>query len=113
MSFYDDRKFLLSHIHHSFITCDDTGMCEMAMLNEVVTDKALSQGDSSRPEFKILDYNAESDFLEGGQSYDIVSGMGFIGGHRHRSNTAQRLEKLENQCKNKPRLLIFSGRSAQ
>ncbi|GIY32823.1 target of rapamycin complex 2 subunit MAPKAP1 [Caerostris darwini] len=104
MSFYDDRKFLLSHIHHSFITCDDTGMCEMAMLNEVVTDKALSQGDSNRPEFKILDYNAESDFLEAGQSYDIVSGMGFIGGHRHRSNTAQRLEKLKKDRQNQAKI---------
>lgn len=36
MAFYDDKKFLLSHIRHSFITCDDTGMCEMVMLNELI-----------------------------------------------------------------------------
>ncbi|GBL97706.1 Target of rapamycin complex 2 subunit MAPKAP1 [Araneus ventricosus] len=104
MAFYDDRKFLLSHIHHSFITCDDTGMCEMAMLNELVTDKALCQGDDNRPELKILDYYAESDLLEAGQSYDIVSGMGFIGGHRHRSNTAQRLEKLKKDRQNQAKI---------
>ncbi|GFS72957.1 target of rapamycin complex 2 subunit MAPKAP1 [Nephila pilipes] len=104
MAFYDDRKFLLSHIHHSFITCDDTGMCEMVMLNEIVTDKVLCQEDNTRPEIKILDYYAESDLLEAGQSYDIVSGMGFIGGHRHRSNTAQRLEKLKKDRQNQAKI---------
>ena len=56
MAFYDDKRFILSHIRHSFITCDDTGkkvkmnvslllsisfiiilllgMCETVMLNE-------------------------------------------------------------------------------
>ncbi|KAG8199423.1 hypothetical protein JTE90_000291 [Oedothorax gibbosus] len=95
MAFYDDRKFLLSHIHHSSITCDDTGMCEMAMLNEIVTDRALSPQDDNYERLKVVDYFAQSELLEAGHSYDIVSGMGFIGGHRHRSNTAQRLEKLK------------------
>lgn len=36
MAFYDDKRFILSHIRHSFITCDDTGMCETVMLNENV-----------------------------------------------------------------------------
>lgn len=36
MAFYDNPRFLLSHIRHSFITCDDTGMCEMVMLHEVI-----------------------------------------------------------------------------
>lgn len=34
MSLCDDKRFILSHIRHSFITCDDTGMCETVMLNE-------------------------------------------------------------------------------
>lgn len=101
MAFYDDRKFLLSHIHHSFITCDDTGMCEMAMLNEVVTDSALHDSSvEDSPQSKVLDYYSntlESELLEAGQSYDIVSGMGFLGGHRNRSNTAQRLERMKKE----------------
>lgn len=36
MAMFDDRRFILSHIRHSFITCDDTGVCELAMLNEVM-----------------------------------------------------------------------------
>lgn len=100
MAFYDDHRFLLSHIHHSFITCDDTGMCEMAMLNEVVTDKFQSKDSQQEPEEKILNYYSEameSELLEAGQSYDVTTGIGFIGGHRHRSNTAQRLERLRKE----------------
>lgn len=36
MALFDDRRFLLSHINHSFITGDDTGICEMVMLDEDV-----------------------------------------------------------------------------
>lgn len=100
MAFYDDPKFLLSHIHHSFITCDDTGMCEMAMLNEVVTDHTAPVDGTQGPDQKVLNYYSdalESELLEAGQSYDVASGMGFIGGHRHRSNTAQRLERLKKE----------------
>lgn len=33
MALFDDRRFLLSHINHSFITGDDTGICEVVMLD--------------------------------------------------------------------------------
>jgi hypothetical protein len=46
MAFYDDRKFILSHIRHSFITCDDTGMCEMVMLNESMQNHYIDDPDS-------------------------------------------------------------------
>lgn len=36
MAMFDDRRFLLSHINHSFITGDDTGICEVVMLDEDV-----------------------------------------------------------------------------
>lgn len=34
MALYDDKRFILSHIRHSFITCDDTGMCETVMMQD-------------------------------------------------------------------------------
>lgn len=46
MAFYDDKKFILSHIRHSFITCDDTGMCEMVMLNESMQKHFPEEEDS-------------------------------------------------------------------
>lgn len=106
MAFFDDRQFLLSHIHHSFITCDDTGMCEMVMLNELITDKSLTKTtdtedcENDEQIAKVLDYYSsflDSELLEAGQSVDIVSDMALIGAHRHRSNTAQRLERLKKE----------------
>lgn len=47
MTFFDDRRFLLSHIRHSFITCDDTGMCEMVMLNETMPHRSYNESYAS------------------------------------------------------------------
>src|SRR5579884_3991757 len=45
MAMFDDRSFLLSHIRHSFITCDDSGVCEMALLNEIIPHHLPSEPD--------------------------------------------------------------------
>lgn len=34
MAIYDNKHWLLSHIRNSFISTDDTGMCEIVMLGE-------------------------------------------------------------------------------
>ena len=34
MALLDDPNFIIAHLRHSFITSDDTGMCEMAIMNE-------------------------------------------------------------------------------
>lgn len=59
MALFDDRRFLLSHINHSFITGDDTGICEVVMLDEDVFEnqhqrclKLLGQ-DDDRPEQRL------------------------------------------------------------
>jgi hypothetical protein len=31
MALYDNKLWLLSHIHNSFISSDDTGVCEMVL----------------------------------------------------------------------------------
>lgn len=43
MAMFDDRRFLLSHINHSFITGDDTGICEVVMLDEDVFENQHQQ----------------------------------------------------------------------
>ncbi|EEC18928.1 mitogen-activated protein kinase associated protein, putative, partial [Ixodes scapularis] len=99
MAFFDDRRFLLSHVRHSFVTCDDTGMCELAMLNEAEPrpwePPLLLCGDGPPP---------TQDQPEMGQSYDIVSDMELIGAHRRRSNTAQRLERLKKERRQQAKL---------
>lgn len=107
MALFDDRRFLLSHINHSFITGDDTGVCEVVMLDEDVIEnqhqrclKLLGQNDDDPPESRLdpeaYDLNYESELFESeqGQSYDIASDLDYIC-HRRRSNTAQRLDRLK------------------
>ena len=36
MALLDDPTFIIAHIRHAFITSDDTGMSEMAIMNEDV-----------------------------------------------------------------------------
>lgn len=96
MALFDDRRFLLSHVRHSFVTCDDTGMCELAMLNE-------PRGDTASEQDPGLAVNDEGP-TEMGQSYDIVSDMELIGAHRRRSNTAQRLERLKKERRQQAKL---------
>lgn len=107
MAFFDDRRFLLSHVRHSFVTCDDTGMCELAMLNEVEPrpweplEPLLTGGGPNHQQ----DPSAlQQQQPEMGQSYDIVSDMELIGAHRRRSNTAQRLERLKKERRQQAKL---------
>ena len=44
--------------------------------------------------------------LENAQSFDIVSNMDIFGSHRRRSNTAQRLERLRLEKKNKAKVKV-------
>lgn len=104
MALFDDRRFLLSHINHSFITGDDTGICEVVMLDEDVFKNQhqrclnlLGQnGDEDRLDPEAYDLNYESELFESeqGQSYDIATDLDYIS-HRRRSNTAQRLDRLK------------------
>ncbi|XP_013789435.1 target of rapamycin complex 2 subunit MAPKAP1-like [Limulus polyphemus] len=117
MAFFDDRKFLLYHIRHSYITCDDTGISEMVMLNEPIDSAAVKDnGDCDDPVRSVVsmpDYyeNAlDVDLTEMVQSCDIVSDMEFIGAHRRRSNTAQRLERLKKEKKNNAKVKNITWR---
>lgn len=89
MALYDNKFWLLSHIRNSFISTDDTGMCELVMSGE---NKCIKQHISSQepyPEpqesedddednFDFLDFQTESDY-----------------GIRQRSNTALLIERQE------------------
>lgn len=47
MAFFDDRRFLLSHIRHSFITSDPTETCERVMLHETMPHYFGSDAESA------------------------------------------------------------------
>ncbi|ODN00009.1 Target of rapamycin complex 2 subunit MAPKAP1 [Orchesella cincta] len=86
MVLYDDKKWLCRLIRTAFTIEDDTGVCEKVLKTKAALPPVgyHHDGDSS---------SASSD-----DSFDI-RGKGADLGHRRRSNTAIRLEKLEKQKK--------------
>ncbi|XP_054157988.1 target of rapamycin complex 2 subunit MAPKAP1-like [Oppia nitens] len=111
MAFYDDKSFILSHIRHSFITCDDTGMCEMVMLNESIRNQYDDNDVEDMDLLKTIELETKSELLEAAQSYDIMSDMELIG-VRRRSNTAQRLEKLKLEKKSQSKVKTIQWKTS-
>ncbi|XP_071773656.1 target of rapamycin complex 2 subunit MAPKAP1 isoform X2 [Centroberyx gerrardi] len=107
MAFLDNPAIILAHIRQSHVTSDDTGMCEMVLIDQDVDlekcqlalvpgsscgsmgSGSLSEGGSSVGDNHGCDLS---------QSMDITSSWDF--GIRRRSNTAQRLERLRKERQN-------------
>ncbi|XP_055637462.1 stress-activated map kinase-interacting protein 1 [Toxorhynchites rutilus septentrionalis] len=122
MATYSNPHWLLSHIRNSFISTDDTGLSETVMLLEDIPHQyaqlhkqALQQrsaggatGEEEEGEglgatdrnfedfycYPGLDDSDEEEIDTLSQSYEIQMDQD-IGFHRQRSNTAQKLERLE------------------
>ncbi|XP_072176722.1 target of rapamycin complex 2 subunit MAPKAP1-like [Diadema setosum] len=109
MALLDDPAFIIAHIRHAFITSDDTGMCEMAIMNEDIDwpqkKKELEEKRKlAKVPFDSFDNDQGYDDVDiYGESYEIESSFDYS--FRHRSNTAVRLEKLrqdrmtQTQCR--------------
>ncbi|XP_069097864.1 target of rapamycin complex 2 subunit MAPKAP1 isoform X1 [Pleurodeles waltl] len=99
MAFLDNPTIILAHIRQSHVTSDDTGMCEMVLIDhDVDLEKyhpSSLTGDSG-PDTQGS--SAESQGYVYSQSVDITSSWDF--GIRRRSNTAQRLERLRKERQN-------------
>ncbi|XP_045894239.1 target of rapamycin complex 2 subunit MAPKAP1-like [Micropterus dolomieu] len=107
MAFLDNPAIILAHIRQSHVTSDDTGMCEMVLIDQDVDlekcqlalvpgsscgsteSGSMSEGGSSVTDSHACDLS---------QSMDITSSWDF--GIRRRSNTAQRLERLRKERQN-------------
>ncbi|KAG8034627.1 hypothetical protein G9C98_007703 [Cotesia typhae] len=99
MALYDNKHWLLSYIRDSFISTDDTGMCEAVMPREDIPKQLKANGAQCYLGFEESD-DEDLDALT--ESYDIQMDMSF--GHRPRSNTAQKLEKMELERKKTARV---------
>ncbi|XP_024941627.1 target of rapamycin complex 2 subunit MAPKAP1 isoform X2 [Cephus cinctus] len=95
MALYDNQHWLLSHIRDSFISTDDTGMCEVVMLGEDLPKQFKTNGYLNC--YPGMQDSDDEDLDTLAESYDIPMEMDF--GHRQRSNTAQRLEKMDLERK--------------
>ena len=91
MAFYDNKLWLLSHIHNSFISSDDTGVCEMVMgggnFREELEVVARGQGLTSY--LPSILAGEEEEEMRGRGSPDIKAGPG----RRDRANTALQLQQ--------------------
>lgn len=101
MAFLDNPAIILAHIRQSHVTSDDTGMCEMVLIDQDVDlekcqltlvpgsscgstgSGSLSEGGSSLTDNHACDLS---------QSMDITSSWDF--GIRRRSNTGRRISRL-------------------
>ncbi|XP_059116106.1 target of rapamycin complex 2 subunit MAPKAP1 isoform X2 [Peromyscus eremicus] len=99
MAFLDNPTIILAHIRQSHVTSDDTGMCEMVLIDHDVdlekTHPPSVPGDSGS---EVEGSSAETQGYVYAQSVDITSSWDF--GIRRRSNTAQRLERLRKERQN-------------
>uniref|UniRef100_A0A2K6G6A8 Target of rapamycin complex 2 subunit MAPKAP1 n=1 Tax=Propithecus coquereli TaxID=379532 RepID=A0A2K6G6A8_PROCO len=103
MAFLDNPTIILAHIRQSHVTSDDTGMCEMVLIDHDVDLEKIHPpsmpGDSGS---EIQGSNGETQGYVYAQSVDITSSWDF--GIRRRSNTAQELKSLfeKKSLKEKP-----------
>lgn len=111
MATYNNKHWLLSHIRNSFISTDDTGMCEAIMLSDDLPSKCIelykarreligpqAARNSNRPPdeyewYPGLDQSDDEDCDPLSQSYDVQMDQEY--GLRKHTQTAQKLEKLD------------------
>lgn len=95
MATYNNQHWLLSHIRNSFISTDETGMCETIMLNEDLPKHFLQKCEQIDLNcYPGLDEQTDDEDLDlTAQSFDIL--FPEHNSYRFRSNTAQRLEKMD------------------
>ncbi|TRZ01295.1 hypothetical protein DNTS_018628 [Danionella cerebrum] len=105
MAFLDNPAIILAHIRQSHVTSDDTGMCEMVLIDHDVdlekchfSGTSAGGGSSSGGSFVDGFGGGDGQTCELSQSVDITSSWDF--GIRRRSNTAQRLERLRKERQN-------------
>ncbi|XP_075435518.1 target of rapamycin complex 2 subunit MAPKAP1 [Ascaphus truei] len=99
MAFLDNPTIILAHIRQSHVTSDDTGMCEMVLIdNDVDLEKLYPSTVSGESAVDTQGSGGETQGYVYSQSVDITSSWDF--GIRRRSNTAQKLERLRKERQN-------------
>ncbi|MGH0178611.1 UNVERIFIED_CONTAM: hypothetical protein FKN15_078013 [Acipenser sinensis] len=99
MAFLDNPAIILAHIRQSHVTSDDTGMCEMVLIDhDVDLEKRLPSSVTGSAGSETQGEGGDTQGCDLSQSVDITSSWDF--GIRRRSNTAQRLERLRKERQN-------------
>ncbi|XP_033732497.1 LOW QUALITY PROTEIN: target of rapamycin complex 2 subunit MAPKAP1-like [Pecten maximus] len=111
MAMMDDAGFLITHIRNCFITSDDTGMCEIVLETDENDNFERKQPSKSDPSSADDSGMESSDMELSSGSYDIMPDMGYPG-HRLRSNTAQRLERMKKEKRSQRKVKNIPWRDA-
>ncbi|KAM8934836.1 target of rapamycin complex 2 subunit MAPKAP1 [Pelodytes ibericus] len=99
MAFLDNPLIILAHIRQSHVTSDDTGMCEMVLIDhDVDLEKLYPSSFSGENAPQTQENGGDTQGYAYSQSVDITSSWDF--GIRRRSNTAQKLERLRKERQN-------------
>ncbi|KAJ8680845.1 hypothetical protein QAD02_016632 [Eretmocerus hayati] len=93
MALYDNSHWLLSHIRDSFISTDESGLCEMVMVKDDIPKNLHNSG--ALYAYPGAEDSDEEDLDALTDSYDIHMDMEFS--HRQRTNTAAHLEKMDQE----------------
>nr|XP_054600005.1 target of rapamycin complex 2 subunit MAPKAP1-like [Nothobranchius furzeri]XP_054600006.1 target of rapamycin complex 2 subunit MAPKAP1-like [Nothobranchius furzeri]XP_054600007.1 target of rapamycin complex 2 subunit MAPKAP1-like [Nothobranchius furzeri] len=106
MAFLDNPAIILAHIRQSHVTSDDTGMCEMVLIDQDVDlekcQLTLVPGSSCGSSGSNSLSENSSGMVDGhtcelSQSMDITSSWDF--GIRRRSNTGELVSRLWRVCR--------------
>ncbi|MGH0159136.1 UNVERIFIED_CONTAM: hypothetical protein FKN15_044975 [Acipenser sinensis] len=93
MAFLDNPAIILAHIRQSHVTSDDTGMCEMVLIDhDVDLEKRLPSSVTGSAGSETQGEGGDTQGCDLSQSVDITSSWDF--GIRRRSNTVEDLGTL-------------------
>ncbi|XP_055380351.1 stress-activated map kinase-interacting protein 1 [Condylostylus longicornis] len=95
MATYNNQHWLLCHIRNSFISTDDTEVCETVMTSDDLPKHFLSKNSNNTCLcYPGLDQSDDEDLDAAAQSYEIHMCPDDVGVHRFRSNTTQKLDRM-------------------
>jgi hypothetical protein len=103
MAFFDDPKILIGHLRHSFITSDDTGMCELIMVNEDLDKEIKSDNTFSKRSLKMAQRFKQLDKFHrhAAQSVDIQASP-TLSCRPPMKNMGNAFEKVDQRKRRKP-----------
>ncbi|XP_057297043.1 target of rapamycin complex 2 subunit MAPKAP1-like [Hydractinia symbiolongicarpus] len=96
MTFWDNPQMVINHIRHSCVTSDDTGMCEMV----IVQDEPDIWQSKQRKRLGMFHTEDSTDFGDYSQSFDIAVSPGVMGRTPKTGRFDKTRKRQEYHCKN-------------
>lgn len=95
MTFWDNPQMVINHLRHSCVTSDDTGMCEMV----IVQDEGNFFQVKPRKRLGMFYQDEGNEYPDYPQSFDIAVSPGIMGRTPKTNRNSKPKSKQEFQCK--------------